>query len=64
VLALAIAASTAVFTVVDAVLLRPLPFGDPGRLVVVWEQMPEVGQTFSEVAYASYREWQARARTF
>jgi putative ABC transport system permease protein len=64
VLALAIGASTAVFTVVDAVLLRPLPFGDPGRLVVVWEQMPEVGQTFNEVAYASYREWQAQARTF
>ena len=40
-LALGIGATTAVFTVVDAVLLRPLPFPDADRLVVVWESSPE-----------------------
>jgi putative ABC transport system permease protein len=39
-LALGIGATTAIFTVVDAVLLRPLPFADPGRIVVLREQAP------------------------
>lgn len=62
VLALAIAASTAVFSVVDAVLLRALPFKEPDRLVVVWEQTPESGVPFMEVSYPHYLEWQAQSR--
>ncbi len=42
-LALAIGSSTAVFTVVDSVLLRPLNFPDSGKLVVAWERVPFLG---------------------
>jgi putative ABC transport system permease protein len=62
VLALTLAASTAVFSVVDAVLLRPLPFEEPDRLVVAWERSPEIGVPFMEVSYPNYADWKAQSR--
>ena len=62
VLALAIAASTAVFSLVDAVLLRPLPLVEPDRLIVAWESSPAIGAPFMEVSYPNYLDWQSQSR--
>jgi putative ABC transport system permease protein len=59
-LALAIGANTAVFSVVNAVLLRPLPYPDPDRLVVVWEVKD--GRDWL-VAPANFLDWQERTTT-
>src|SRR5579862_3271102 len=40
-IALGIGAATSIYSVVDGVLLRPLPFREPGRLVAIWETIPE-----------------------
>ncbi|PYQ07191.1 MAG: permease [Acidobacteria bacterium] len=64
VLAVGIGAGTAVFSVVDAVLLRPLPFADPGRLVVAWQRSPDNSVPFIEVSYPDYLDWRAQARSF
>jgi putative ABC transport system permease protein len=63
-LALGIGASTAVFSVVDAVLLRPLPFAQAERLFLLWQSIPEAHAPFVEVTYPFYREIGARTRSF
>jgi putative ABC transport system permease protein len=67
VLALGIGANTAIFSIVHAVLIRPLPFGDPERLVQLWhtppkEQFPGV-PTFS-LSAANYLDWQQQNTVF
>jgi putative ABC transport system permease protein len=63
-LAIAIGVNTTIFTVVNAVLLRPLPFADPGRLVTIWERNRQEGQDRVEVAGLTFLDWRARATTF
>ena len=61
-LALGIGANTAIFTVVNAVLLRPLPFGDPDRLVLLAErtsQLPTV-----TTSWPNYTDWRDQSRSF
>src|SRR2546422_6803459 len=62
-LALAIGANTAIFSVVDAVLLRPLPYENPSRLVRVWETRPQQNFNRTFVSEGEYLAWR-EARSF
>jgi putative ABC transport system permease protein len=56
-LALGIGTTTAMFTIVDAVLLRPFSIPDPERVVIVWETNLERGVTSNVASTANYVEW-------
>lgn len=63
-LALGIGFNTAIFSVVDTVLLRPLPYSQPDRLVSVWESNLRVGMARSEMAPANYLDLRAQNQVF
>lgn len=60
--ALGIGANTTVFSVADRVLLRPLPFADPERLVALWECPP--GYAHMELSPPNYADWKRLATSF
>ena len=67
ILALGIGANTAVFSVIDAVLLRQLPYGDRNRLVALWEKNHALGTSIGErvpVSHANFVEWVRQAKSF
>src|SRR5580658_5980808 len=61
-LALGIGANTAIFTVVNSVLLQPLAYSDPDRLLKIFETTSEFSQ--SSVAYPNYLDWRRESRSF
>jgi putative ABC transport system permease protein len=63
-LALGIGANTAIFSVVNAVLLQPLPYKDPGKLVFVWTTMISQGVPISGSAAPDFREWRSHNQVF
>jgi predicted permease len=63
-LALGIGANTAIFTVVHAVLLKPLPFPQPDRLVQIWESQPAKGYFRNVVNPITFLDWRERTHSF
>lgn len=56
-LGLGIGAATAIFSMVDAILLRPLPFEEQDRLVSVWGELEQRGHRFVEISILDYAGW-------
>ena len=63
-LALGIGVNTAIFSAVDAAVLRALPYGDPDRVVMVWEDASRIGLGKNWPSPGNFREWNGRNHVF
>ena len=63
-LALGIGVNTAVFSVVNAVLFRPLSFRDPDRIVMAWDSPPNTGARTGSVSYPDFLDWKEYNHVF
>ncbi|HYP26690.1 MAG TPA: ABC transporter permease [Blastocatellia bacterium] len=61
-LAIGIGANTAIFSVIDAILIRPLPFPDSDRMVLAYTKTSRVPQQF--VSYPDFQDWREQSRSF
>ncbi|HET8647714.1 MAG TPA: ABC transporter permease [Vicinamibacteria bacterium] len=64
VLALGVGATTALFALIDALLLRPLPYAESERLMTLWESNPRAGEEPDDVAPGDFFDWQQRSTRF
>src|SRR5438552_11549605 len=63
-LAVGIATNTAIFSVVNGVLLGPLPYPNEDRIVTVWQTAPQRGVEREATSPADFFDWQEQARSF
>src|SRR5436309_13487437 len=63
-LALGIGANTAIFSIVNGVLLKPLPYPEPERLVTLWERNPARGIEQERVSPPTFADWKEQSRVF
>jgi predicted permease len=63
-LAVGIGVTTAIFSLINAVLLRPLPYRDPARLAMLWTDDPTHGEHECRVSLLNYGDWKAQSRAF
>src|SRR6187200_682209 len=63
-LALGIGANTAIFSVLNAVILRPLPYRAPQQLAMLFSEVPTQGLREGRTAYGDIEQWQAQSRMF
>jgi putative ABC transport system permease protein len=63
-LALGVGANTAIFSVVNELLLRPLPFRDAERLVMLWENNPNIDAGQNPTSRANFRAWREQSSSF
>src|SRR5438132_3202816 len=63
-LALGIGANTAIFSLINGVLLKPLPYPEPERLVTLWESSPQRGIEQERVSGPNYLDWRAQNSVF
>jgi len=62
--ALGVGAATAAFSLADHVLVRPLPFADPDRLVKLWQDQSHRGYSRMELSPGNYEDWRRQSRAF
>src|ERR1044072_2554932 len=63
-LGLAIGATTAIFSVVNGIVLKPLPYSDPQRLVTLWDSHQEKGLTHEPVSPVTFQDYRGLTHVF